>query len=93
MPADAARDTKRVPDALLTAASDTLRQLGPRHFSLTAVAEAAGVSRGTVHNVLGTRDDAIAAALNRLAAELIETMAVEVARKPPSPNKRRPSRC
>lgn len=81
MPVDAARGTKPVPDALLTAASDTLRQLGPRHFSLTAVAEAAGVSRGTVHNVLGTRDNAIAAALNQLAAGFIETMAVEVAKE------------
>jgi len=62
----------------LAAATDTLRHLGPRRFSLTAVAEAAGVSRGTVHNVLGTRDDAIATALNHLAAAFTETMAVEV---------------
>ncbi|MBV8965058.1 MAG: TetR/AcrR family transcriptional regulator [Mycobacteriaceae bacterium] len=66
-----------VPRALLTAASDTLRELGPRRFSLTAVAEAAGVSRGTVHNVLGTRDDAIATALNQLAAAFVETMSAE----------------
>ncbi|MEZ0351181.1 TetR/AcrR family transcriptional regulator [Mycobacterium sp. pR1184] len=79
MPVDAARDTKPVPNALLTAASDTLRQLGPRRFSLTAVAEAAGVSRGTVHNLLGTRDDAIATALNQLAAGFIDTMAVAIA--------------
>jgi len=67
-----------VPNALLTAATDTLRHLGPRRFSLTAVAEAAGVSRGTVHNLLGTRDDAIATALNQLAAAFTETMATEV---------------
>lgn len=60
------------------AATETLRHLGPRRFSLTAVAEAAGVSRGTVHNVFGTRDDAIAAALDHLSAAFIETMAVEV---------------
>lgn len=63
---------------LLAAATDTLRQLGPRRFSLTAVAEAAGVSRGTVHNAFGTRDDAIAAALDHLSAAFIETMAAEV---------------
>ncbi len=67
-----------MPPALLTAATDTLRHLGPRRFSLTAVAEAAGVSRGTVHNVLGTRDDAIATALNQLAEAFTETLAAEV---------------
>lgn len=70
-----------MPNTLLTAASDTLRQLGPRRFSLTAVAEAAGVSRGTVHNLLGTRDNAIATALNQLAAGFIDTMAVEIAKE------------
>ncbi len=70
--------SKPVPTALSTAASHTLRTLGPRRFSLTAVAEAAGVSRGTVHNVLGTRDNAIAIALNQLAAGFTETMAVAV---------------
>ena len=70
-----------MPSALLTAASDTLRHLGPQRFSLTAVAEAAGVSRGTVHNVLGTRDDAIATALNHLAAGFIETMSIEVGKQ------------
>ena len=67
-----------MPTALSTAATHTLRTLGPRRFSLTAVAEAAGVSRGTVHNVLGTRDNAIALALNQLAAGFTETMAVAV---------------
>jgi len=81
MPVDVARDARPVPSALLTAATDTLRHLGPRRFSLTAVAEAAGVSRGTVHNVLGTRNDAIATALNHLAAGFIDTMAVEVAKE------------
>lgn len=42
------------------------------------MAEAAGVSRGTVHNLLGTRDDAIATALNQLAEAFAETMAAEV---------------
>lgn len=76
MPGDAGSPT--LPSPLLTAATDTLRRLGPRRFSLTAVAEAAGVSRGTVHNVLGTRDDAIAAALDQLSSAFIETMAAEV---------------
>lgn len=76
-----AGDVKAVPTVLLTAVTDTLRHLGPRRFSLTAVAEAAGVSRGTVHNALGTRDDAIATALNHLAAGFIDTMAVEVAQE------------
>ena len=54
--------------ALLAAATDTLRRLGPRQFSLTPVAEAAGVSRGTVHNALGNRDHAIKIALDHLAS-------------------------
>lgn len=81
MPVDAPPEAKPVPSALLTAATDTLRHLGPRRFSLTAVAEAAGVSRGTVHNALGTRNDAIATALNHLAAGFIDTMAVEVSKE------------
>ncbi len=71
MPVDAIRDAKPVPSALLTAATDTLRQLGTRRFSLTAVAEAAGVSRGTVHNLLGTRDNAIATAVRRFVGDHI----------------------
>lgn len=73
--------TRPVPPALLAAATDTLRHLGPRRFSLTAVAEAADVSRGTVHNVLGSRDDAIAIALNHLTAGFVETMAAEIAKE------------
>lgn len=69
---------RTLPPPLLAAATDTLRQLGPRRFSLTAVAEAAGVSRGTVHNMFGTRGDAIAAALEQLSSAFIETMATEV---------------
>lgn len=66
--------------ALLTATAETLRRLGPRQFSLTAVAEAAGVSRGTVHNALGSRDHAIKVALDHLASAFIDTMAAEVDR-------------
>jgi AcrR family transcriptional regulator len=67
--------TRPVSPVLLAAATDTLRQMGPRQFSLTAVAESAGVSRGTVHNAFGNRETAITAALNHLAAQFIETMA------------------
>lgn len=66
------------PAALLKIATDTLRHLGPQRFNLTAVADAAGVSRGTVHNVLGTRNDAIASAFDRLACTFLESMAAEV---------------
>jgi AcrR family transcriptional regulator len=72
------KSSKQLPAALLSAAADTLRQLGPRRFSLTAVAEAAGVSRGTVHNAFGTRDAALTATLDHLSAKFIETMAAEV---------------
>jgi AcrR family transcriptional regulator len=75
-------DDRPVSAALLTATTTTLRRMGPRQFSLTAVAEAAGVSRGTVHNALGSRDNAIRTALDHLAAAFIETMAAEVARQP-----------
>ncbi|MEB3023509.1 TetR/AcrR family transcriptional regulator [[Mycobacterium] crassicus] len=71
-------DPTLLPTPLLVAAADTLRQLGPRRFSLTAVAETAGVSRGTVHNTLGTRDAAITAALDHLSAAFIATLAAEV---------------
>jgi AcrR family transcriptional regulator len=63
---------------LLAATTDILCRMGPRQFSLTAVAEAAGVSRGTVHNALGSRDNAIRTALDHLASAFIETMAAEV---------------
>jgi AcrR family transcriptional regulator len=60
--------TRSVSPRLLAATTETLRRLGPRQFSLTAVAEAAGVSRGTVHNALGSRDHAIKTALDHLAS-------------------------
>jgi AcrR family transcriptional regulator len=66
--------------ALLAATAETLHRLGPRQFSLTAVAEAAGVSRGTVHNAFGSRDHAIRAALDHLAAAFVDAMATEVDR-------------
>lgn len=65
---------------LLAANADTLRRLGPRQFSLTAVAEAAEVSRGTVHNALGSRDNAIRIALEHLASTFVDAMATEVDR-------------
>lgn len=71
-----------VSPALLDATCDTLRRLGPRRFSLTAVADAAGVSRGTVHNALGSRDQAIKTALDHLAALFVDAMAEEVDKAP-----------
>ncbi|WP_422747741.1 TetR/AcrR family transcriptional regulator [Mycobacterium sp. WMMD1722] len=70
-----------VSPALLAATTTILRRMGPRQFSLTAVAEAAGVSRGTVHNALGSRDNAIRTALDHLASAFIETMAAEMSRQ------------
>lgn len=69
---------RKISPALLAATAQTLQQVGPRRFSLTQVAEAAGVSRGTVHNVFGNRDTAIKVALDHLAALFIETMAAEI---------------
>src|SRR3954464_14991781 len=69
---------RSVSPALLTATTETLRRLGPRQFSLTAVADAAGVSRGTVHNALGSRDHAIKIALDHLASAFIDGMAAEI---------------
>jgi AcrR family transcriptional regulator len=74
-------DDRPVSPALLAATTATLRRLGPRQFSLTAVAEEAGVSRGTVHNALGSRDNAIRTALDHLASMFIATMAAEVDRQ------------
>ena len=73
---------RSVSPALLAATTSTLRRLGPRQFSLTAVAEAAGVSRGTVHNALGSRDAAIKTALDYLASAFIDTMAAAVDEEP-----------
>lgn len=73
-----AKAVREVSPALLAATAQTLQQLGPRHFSLTRVAETAGVSRGTVHNVFGNRDNAIKAALDHLASLFIETMAAQI---------------
>jgi AcrR family transcriptional regulator len=70
--------TKTVSPALLAATTDTLRWMGPRRFSLTAVAENAGVSRGTVHNAFGSRDRAIETALDHLASAFIDAMATEI---------------
>lgn len=77
MQADPEPVNKRVSPAVLAATADTLRRMGPRRFSLTAVAEAAGVSRGTVHNALGSRDHAIKTALDHLASAFIEAIAAE----------------
>jgi AcrR family transcriptional regulator len=76
-----AKPSRTVPPVLLSATCDTLRRLGPRQFSLTAVAEAAGVSRGTVHNALGSREHAIKTALDHLASAFIDTMAAAVDRE------------
>ncbi len=73
-----AETTRPVSPALLAATTETLRRLGPRQFSLTAVAETAGVSRGTVHNALGSRDHAIKTALDHLASTFVDAMATEV---------------
>jgi AcrR family transcriptional regulator len=74
----AEKPDRSVSPTLLAATAETLRRLGPRQFTLTAVAEAAGVSRGTVHNALGSRDYAIKTALDHLASAFIETIAAEV---------------
>lgn len=76
------RADRPVPPALLAVTAETLRRLGPRQFSLTAVAEAAEVSRGTVHNALGSRDNAIKVALDHLASVFVETVAAEIAKEP-----------
>ncbi|HYO02116.1 MAG TPA: TetR/AcrR family transcriptional regulator [Mycobacterium sp.] len=73
-----AETTRPVSPALLAATTETLRRLGARQFSLTAVAGAAGVSRGTVHNALGRRDHAIKVGLDHLASTFFDTMAAEV---------------
>ncbi len=69
---------RTISPALLQATAETLHRLGPRQFSLTAVAEAAGVSRGTVYNALGGRDHAISVALDHLASAFVDGMAAEI---------------
>lgn len=66
---------------LLDATAQTLRALGPRRFSLTAVAETAGVSRGTVHNALGNRENAIKLGLEHLTSEFVASMSAAVAKE------------
>ena len=69
---------RTISPALLEATAETLHRLGPRQFSLTTVAEAAGVSRGTVYNALGGRDHAISVALDHLASRFVDGMAAEI---------------
>lgn len=69
---------RTISPALLEATAETLHRLGPRQFSLTAVAETAGVSRGTLYNALGGRDHAISAALDHLASKFVDGMAAEI---------------
>lgn len=72
---------RTVSPALMRATMATLQRLGPRQFNLTAVAEAAGVSRGTIYNALGNRDAAIKAALDYVASAFITTMSAEIAKQ------------
>ncbi|BCI81808.1 TetR/AcrR family transcriptional regulator [Mycobacterium sp. SMC-18] len=69
---------RTISPALLEATAETLHRLGPRQFSLTAVAETAGVSRGTLYNALGGRDHAISVALDHLASKFVDGMAAEI---------------
>ncbi|MUL75007.1 TetR/AcrR family transcriptional regulator [Mycolicibacterium sp. CBMA 226] len=69
---------RTISPALLEATAETLHRLGPRQFSLTAVSEAAGVSRGTIYNALGGRDHAISVALDHLASKFVDGMAAEI---------------
>lgn len=78
MPTTPRETIRAVSPALLSASTSTLRRLGPRQFSLTAVAELAGVSRGTVHNAFGNRETALKTALDELATEFIATMAAKI---------------
>ncbi|MGB8406887.1 MAG: TetR/AcrR family transcriptional regulator [Mycobacterium sp.] len=75
---DSPTPPRTVSPVLLAAAAATLQRLGPRQFSLTAVAEAAGVSRGTVYNALGTREQAITAALDHHASAFVDAMAAQI---------------
>ncbi|MEV6561545.1 TetR/AcrR family transcriptional regulator [Nocardia sp. NPDC051756] len=69
---------RTVSPALMRATTATLQRLGPRQFNLTAVAEAAGVSRGTVYNAFGNRDAAIKSALDYVTTAFIEALVTEV---------------
>jgi AcrR family transcriptional regulator len=78
MPTTPRETIRAVSPSLLSATTSTLRRLGPRQFNLTAVAEFAGVSRGTVHNAFGNRETALKTALDELATEFITTIAAEI---------------
>lgn len=52
-------------DRILDAAEDVIVETGGRHFTLDAVAERASVSKGGLVYSFATKDDLIAAALNR----------------------------
>lgn len=82
MPTTPRETIRAVSPLLLSATTDTLRQLGPKQFNLTAVAEVAGVSRGTVHNAFGNRETALKTALDELANGFIATIAAEIEDQP-----------
>jgi AcrR family transcriptional regulator len=72
-----ARPTGReaVVEAVLAAATDLFAERGPAATSIRDIAARSGVNHGLVYRHFGTKDDLVAAVLDHLSTEMIETVA------------------
>lgn len=63
-----------VPEPIVAAVAQTLMRLGLRRFSLSAAADQARVSRGTMYNWFGSKQDAIDVGVQYMASAFIELL-------------------
>jgi AcrR family transcriptional regulator len=64
-----------VVEAVLAAATDLFAERGPAATSIRDIAARSGVNHGLVYRHFGTKDDLVAAVLDHLSAEMVETVA------------------
>ncbi|WP_026303156.1 TetR/AcrR family transcriptional regulator [Jongsikchunia kroppenstedtii] len=67
-----------VPERFVAAVAQTLMRLGLQRFSLSAAADQARVSRGTMYNWFGGKQDAIDVGVRYMASAFIDMLGVAV---------------
>ncbi|SKT71935.1 TetR/AcrR family transcriptional regulator [Mycobacteroides abscessus] len=70
-----------MPEPIVAAVAQTLVRSGIQRFSLSAAADEAGVSRGTIYNWFGGKKEAIDVAVGFIAGAFIELFAGAVSAK------------
>ncbi|SIC52826.1 TetR family transcriptional regulator [Mycobacteroides abscessus subsp. abscessus] len=70
-----------VPEPIVAAVAQTLVRSGIQRFSLSAAADEAGVSRGTIYNWFGGKKEAVDVAVGFIAGAFIELFAGAVSAK------------